>query len=456
MLEEKSRPPEFATDERLKAIPAFDPTKAKAPRNPEWGKTPYTRVDTARYTSKEHVELELERMWAHVWQPACREEEIPDAGSYMEYQIGDQSLLVTRTKTGEIKAFHNFCPHRGTQLAKGCGRVSQFVCPFHGWRWSLDGTNRYVHDRAEFPGLEDEELRLAEAQVATWGGFVFVKLDDGGPGLEEFLTPVADHLRDYRIEEYRIKSWRTVILPANWKAALEAFEESYHLMGTHPQTMKGNCDVNCDYENFGAHSMMKVPVGVPSARFNGQVSEQEVLRVAIENLLDFGLADENEKKYMEDLVTKPLPKGETTRSLFQKMSHSFYGPYLPGVSIDQYMEDWDYTIFPNLVFNLFPGTIFGFIARPNGMDPDSCIFDVIALSHPAGQEMPLAKREFITDPNYDWGVVFGQDLANMARVQQGMHQKQMKQTRLASYQEKRIINRIRHIDEYYAAYGDSE
>ena len=440
--------------ERHKRIESFEPGAAKPALYPEWGKTPYHRVDAARYISAEHVDLEAERLWPYIWQAACREEELPETGDFLEYKITDQSIILVRTASGAIKGYFNACPHRGTQLAKGCGHITQFVCPFHGWRWSLDGINRYVHDRVEFPDLTDEELRLPEAAVEIWGGFVFVRLSSTGPTLAEYLEPVAKDLAPYRIEDYRIKSWRTIVLGANWKVALEAFEEAYHSMGSHPQTMKGNCDVNCSYDTYGPHSRLTAPIGMPSARFKGRVKEQEVLETAIDNLLDIGLADDAERRGLEQLREIPLAEGQTTRTLFQEMAHARLKDFLPDIPIDRHMEDWNYTLFPNLTFNLLPGSIFGFIARPNGGDPDSCIFDVIVLAHPAGEEWPAVERELVTDPDHDWGVVAAQDFSNMELVQQGLHQRTTKFTRLASYQEKRIVNRIAHIDRYYEMYAE--
>jgi hypothetical protein len=153
---------------------------------------------------------------------------------------------------------------------------------------------------------------------------------------------------------------------------------------------------------------------------------------------------------MRDMV---LPEGMTTRQWFVQTGHDRYGPFLPDIPTEQFGDDWDYTIFPNLVFNLYPGTLFGFNARPNGADPDTCVFDIISLQHPAGEAKASAKREAITDPDYDWGTIIGQDLSNLARIQDGMHCRTLKQSRLAGYQEMRIANRARHIDEYYARHG---
>uniref|UniRef100_UPI0035CB2E9B aromatic ring-hydroxylating oxygenase subunit alpha n=1 Tax=uncultured Sphingomonas sp. TaxID=158754 RepID=UPI0035CB2E9B len=93
------------------------------------------KIPAKRYYDKAFFELEREKLWPHVWQMACRLEEIRNVGDYVEYRILDKSVIVVRTKNG-IKAFHNACRHRGVQLATGSGncKTKGFICPFHGWR----------------------------------------------------------------------------------------------------------------------------------------------------------------------------------------------------------------------------------------------------------------------------------------------------------------------------------
>jgi hypothetical protein len=76
------------------------------------------------------------------------------------------------------------------------------------------------------------------------------------------------------------------------------------------------------------------------------------------------------------------------------------------------------------------------------------------LRHPCGESVERVAREKVTDPNFDWGTVLNQDWVNMPRVQQGMHARTTKRTRLASYQEKRIVNRFTHIDKYFEQFKD--
>src|SRR5262249_17687712 len=128
-------------------------------------------IPRERFTSVEFVALEYERLWPGVWQVACRLEEIPDPGDFVEYSIGDQSAFVIRTGTGDVRAFQNTCIHRGTRLASGCGSFrGEIRCPFHGWRWDLEGTNTYVQDPQEFPPTTPDEIRLPGVQGGGDGG----------------------------------------------------------------------------------------------------------------------------------------------------------------------------------------------------------------------------------------------------------------------------------------------
>lgn len=137
-------------------------------------------VPKERYTSPSFAELEMDRLWSRVWQVACREEELAEPGDYIEYMVGDQSVLVVRTGSGNVQAFFNTCLHRGTRLASGCGTFAEgrIRCPYHAWCYGLDGRLADVPDREEFPPIP-ADLQLGEVRAEVWGGFVFVCLDRG-------------------------------------------------------------------------------------------------------------------------------------------------------------------------------------------------------------------------------------------------------------------------------------
>jgi phenylpropionate dioxygenase-like ring-hydroxylating dioxygenase large terminal subunit len=106
-----------------------------------------------RYISAEYHEQEMAKLWSRVWQFACREEHIPEAGDYTLYEIGSQSYIVIRSHAGDIKCFVNACLHRGRQLKQYDGNCGELRCPFHGFSWSTSGTLKHVPASWDFPQI---------------------------------------------------------------------------------------------------------------------------------------------------------------------------------------------------------------------------------------------------------------------------------------------------------------
>ncbi|MDP6828466.1 MAG: Rieske (2Fe-2S) protein [Pseudomonadales bacterium] len=128
-------------------------------------------VPFERYASEDVYEAEVEKVWAHTWQWACREERLRGADA-------------------KIRAFANCCPHRGMQIvgSRETGRGRQFLrCPFHGIFFELDGRLREIPCRWDFPRVQEENFGLDELPCDVWGGLVFVNPDKNASPLAEYL-----------------------------------------------------------------------------------------------------------------------------------------------------------------------------------------------------------------------------------------------------------------------------
>ncbi len=196
------------------------------------------RVPKQRYYAPEFFALESELFWPRVWQMACRLEEIPQPGDYAEYQILDQSIVVVRTSDMKVDAFYNACRHRGVKLVEGHGSSrSGFICPFHGWCFGLDGANTFLYQPDLFAehNRQPEDLDLVRVRCELWGGCAWINLDNDAPPLRECLEPFATKYDAWKAESLRTEWWLACRLPVNWKLAMEAFMEGYHVMETHPQ-----------------------------------------------------------------------------------------------------------------------------------------------------------------------------------------------------------------------------
>ncbi len=413
----------------------------------------------ARYTSGHFAALEFERLWPRVWQVACREEEIADVGDFSEYLIGDQSILVVRSAPDVVQAFHNTCLHRGTRLAEGNGHFDDACirCRYHAWCYDLDGTLTEVVDPEEFAPMPSG-LGLGPVHVDRWGGFVWVNLDPDAMPLLEYLDPLPKLLGPYHLDQMRMRSYRATVLPANWKVVVDAFNEGYHVQGTHPQILPWTDDVNLEYEPLGIHSHYGRLANArrtlqPSPRLGlspGDYDEGEILAAFVEGL--GGLFYDDERALIDKVRSAP-PDGEPLLSRYQKGRRELLAGR--GVAVDEFADDQltsadDVFFFPNMVGPIYPGSAILFRVRPNGLDPDSAIKDTWFLEYPRrGEDPKRVQRRFYPDwTTRDWGIITNQDYANMEHVQIGMKSRGGPGLRLNRRQESNVLHMHRMIDRY--------
>lgn len=414
-------------------------------------------IDVERYTSRAFHDREVEKMWRKVWQMVGRAEQIPNVGDHLVYEIADDSLIVTRTSETEIKAYYNACLHRGTRLRDTGGHVRVFRCPFHGFTWGLDGTLRDVPCRWDFPTIQDENFRLPEARVATWGGFVFINMDANCIPLEEYLGDVVQHFEAWPLEQRYLAAHVSKIVHANWKVAQEAFMEAYHVPDTHPQIQTGIGDWNGQYDVYpGGHSRVYNSFYVPSPR----VTQSGRKDIPTQEIADMGAMVLGLDGTLE------VPAGRTARqALAQKyrlVLEDRTGANLSGYATSEMLDLISYFVFPNF----FPWAGFGspllYRFRPNGNDPDSCIMEVMLMApRPEHGECPPAAQHRRLEPDEAWAdavelgggraAVFDQDTANMPRIQAGLKTTRKPCTTLGRYQEVRIRHMHHQLDQYLDA-----
>ncbi len=417
-------------------------------------------VPKERYTSRAFLDAEMERLWPRVWQIACREEELPDVGDRTTYEIGDQSVVIVRSAPGRLAAFHNACLHRGTRLADGAGRFDdgRIRCPFHGWCYDLDGRLCDVPDRADFPALPDD-LRLAPVRVDTWGGFVFVNLDPGAEPLLDFLDPLPTLLAPYRLERLRLRSWLATIIPANWKAVVDAFNEAYHVQAAHAQILPWTDDTSIAYEQFRTHAHYgrlrdahRRLAGSPRLGTDAPAAgEGEILAALVAGL--GGAFLKEERALVDELRATPHPPGTDLLALYQARRRDLLAAR--GVDVSDFEPDQmtsadDVYCFPNVVGPIYPGSAILFRVRPNGLDPESAIKDTWVLEWPAPGAAPRRpERRFFADwRERDWGEITTQDYENLERVQAGMRSRGFASLRLNPRQEGNLLHMHRVIDRY--------
>lgn len=418
-------------------------------------------IGTEAYLSVDYARAERDRLWRKVWQVACRVEEIPNVGDYVVYDILDDSIIVTRLAADRVVAYHNACQHRGRRLADGSGNAKKFVCPFHGWSWNLDGSNLGIVRKEGYCGkLEQEDVRLPPVKAETWGGYVFVNMDPASESLAEFLGEVATYLSPFELDKMRFRWRQWLKFPCNWKVAVEAFNEGYHVLGTHPQLTRFSAKPTWSravglHGNFG--SAAGGGVGGASAGAAGAADMRIGLAEAInQNWLELNATTTQTMVDVANRLVEELPEGTPAqevqmhlmkRTVEEDAKQGVVWPRIEPAQATAAGIDWH--IFPNTVIIQGPTFALCYRARPDGDDPDSCIFEVYTLQrYPEGQE---PKPENLHCPTIDeatWRKVLCQDFSNMADVQRGMKSSGFKGLRPHPVEEQAIVNFHRSLAKY--------
>ena len=460
------------------SVPSRNVNRGGTQWPPGWNIDPHG-ISVGRYIDPAFMRLEYRRLWSRVWQAAARLDEIPETGDYTTYEIGDQSVVVVRVDQATIKAYHNVCPHRGTALAQGSGRFGncRIMCPFHGWRWDLDGNNQFVLERQEFRGgqLRDSDVALRAVPVALFAGFVFINFDPNPPSFDEFIAPVRELIEGLAIGDMHHYWWKSIAVPANWTVAQEAFFEAFHVPATHPQLEKSGAEVifgKRDDAEF-THRYVNYQVfphghgrfyGGKKTPMAGHINERkgdplEEMAARLKLLVDGmdAMVLQEDIDVLLSLRGKPIPEGSSLGGEYMKALYATAATQrrpMPKLA-PEILDMWggEVFIFPNLMILPQAGNAMIYRVRPNRFDPDSCTFEILSTRTLAADVTPPRVRiQHITDLSDPEQVLLipRQDLGNIPRIQKGLHSRGIQHTWLAGNQEKIILNMHQELDRYLA------
>jgi hypothetical protein len=284
------------------------------------------------------------------------------------------------------------------------------------------------------------------------------------------LDPLPSRLGDFKLEDMRIAWYKRAIMPANWKTALDAFVESWHVPGTHPQLLRmdkqGSPATIAESESYSKMYNELFRYHSRHADFNryGEAGNPSGLRAqfgaspqSIFQNVTYNLRELRALYLKTDLLAAGElmaaadadgPGAGLHYTELRKKHAKAAGMDLPELSDTQLrsaMFDWH--MFPNTVFLLDMGCAICYRARPNGLDPDTCIFDVQGLELPTADGIETAKPQYFADWRQgDMGGVLNQDFANMSEVTAGLHSRHFDGHRLNRLQEMTIGNYHRAID----------
>ena len=224
---------------------------SNAPSGPAPARGPGVREGLARplagatglpgewYSSESLARRESERLFARTWVCAGYAHELERADCAVPGQVAAYPLLFTRNQEGEIKAWHNVCPHRGMRLLDQPHRGAAVIkCPYHAWAFDMDGRLRstphwggYRDHRLD--GFDVDRHGLAPVRCEQWHDWLFVNIDGEAPPLAEYMASFEAHLEGYALDRLVHAESVPFGIDGNWKVVEENFLEVLHLPPVH-------------------------------------------------------------------------------------------------------------------------------------------------------------------------------------------------------------------------------
>ncbi len=195
----------------------------------------------APYRSAAFFELERAQIFERAWLMLARVEELAAPGDFVVKSVPTcgKSIIISHGKDGGIRAFHNSCSHRGSEVVSlRAGHAARFVCPYHRWTYGTEGQLLGVPDEASFFDIDKKTCGLKPVACEVWEGWVFINLQrEPEVSLAAFLGPFAAHLQGLHYQAADHPVVLSATLEANWKVVADAFIETYHIPVIHPQTI---------------------------------------------------------------------------------------------------------------------------------------------------------------------------------------------------------------------------
>jgi phenylpropionate dioxygenase-like ring-hydroxylating dioxygenase large terminal subunit len=230
-------------------------------------------IPAARYCDPAFFALEREHVFSKRWLFVAHVDELPEAGDVILLDQFPVPLLLVRGPNGQIRAFYNTCRHRGAPLLREPrARVkTRLVCQYHSWSYDLEGRLCGVPDSENFKNLDKRCLGLGAVRCESWAGLVFINLDRHAVTLREFLAPIMrtmdEEIGDAGESPSRFVRKTVTHLRGNWKLAIDANIETYHVNTVHPglaPVLDQKATAIWLLEN--GHSRMFIPHRIPLER----------------------------------------------------------------------------------------------------------------------------------------------------------------------------------------------
>ncbi len=158
------------------------------------------------------------------WIPAALSEELNSNRPLVPVRLMGENLVLFRDDRGALGLIDRFCPHRGVDLAYGRLEDGGLRCPFHGWRFGVDGQCQEQPAEPEGSGMA-AQTKTTSYPVVEKNGIVFAYMGADAP-------PAFPDFDCFRAPDSHVFAFKG-LWQCNWLQALEVGIDPAHASYLH-------------------------------------------------------------------------------------------------------------------------------------------------------------------------------------------------------------------------------
>jgi len=348
------------------------------------------------YKDADIYKSEVDNIFHKHWMFAGHMFQIPKAGDFFTFELDVESIIVVRTKRGDIKAHMNVCRHRGSRIClEKQGTKKLFTCPYHAWSYDLDGNLMVAREMPEDFNFVDNNLHSVHVELI--GGLIFISLAEKPLSLSNLRKDLDPLLDLFGFDNLKLAKRKSYTIPSNWKLAVENYQECYHCTPSHKEFAQIHAMAR-DSESF-----KKDKAGF-LARNDGNP------KIAEFNCY-FEHAAPDQEGYQYD--RNPLLPGNLSGSLGGKALAPLLG------KLTEYDEGAsELMVGPMMFFLIYDDHVVGYRFTPRAVD--SCVCDIFWFVHEKAKE---GTDYDLADLTWLWDVTTIADKTIIENNQKGVNSK---------------------------------
>lgn len=226
-------------------------------------------LDPMYYVRPDIFEREKEKIFFSSWIYVGHTSQVANNGDFFTLTLIDQSIVIMSGQDGELRGFYNVCPHRAHELfGEAKGNKKAIVCPYHAWSFETDGKLRSARGSDQVEGFDASKVCISQVKVEEFLGFIFVNLDPQAPPMDEVYPGVKEGILELApdIEGNVYTHHHEKHLNANWKVAVENYNECYHCPGVHQTFSQGVVDPKSYKIAPGTNCLLHTAVSQPRGK----------------------------------------------------------------------------------------------------------------------------------------------------------------------------------------------